>query len=135
MTMAQNMVATKEDTKADVSTPEPTHGGMTYTPRVDILETENELVVYADMPGCKPEDVDIRYENGQLEIHGKCPPRQENVNYLLHEYDVGDYYRAFTINEAIDANKITATVKQGVLTLHLPKSEAAKPKRITVKAE
>ena len=133
--MAQNVMAQKEESKADVTTPEPTHGGITYVPRVDILETENELLVYADMPGCKPEDVDIRYENGQLEIYGKCPPRHENVEYLLNEYGVGDYYRTFTINEAIDAGKITATYKQGVLTVHLPKSEAAKPRRITVKAE
>lgn len=133
--MAQNMVAQKEETKTDVSIPEQTHGGVCYTPRVDILETENELVVYADMPGCRPEDVDIRYENGQLEIHGKCPPRQEHVDYLLNEFGVGDYYRAFTINEAIDTSQITATFKQGVLTVHLPKSESAKPRRITVQAE
>lgn len=133
--MAQNVVATKEESKTEAATPERTHGGSIYTPRVDILETENELVVYADMPGCKPEDVDIRYENGQLEIYGKCQPRQENVNYLLNEYGVGDYYRAFTINEAIDATKITASFKQGVLTIHLPKSEAVKPRRITVQAQ
>jgi HSP20 family protein len=131
--MAQNMVAKEE--KTDVTTPEPIHGGISYTPRVDILETENELMIYADIPGCKPEDVDIRYENGQLEIHAKCPPRQENVTYLLNEYGVGDYYRAFTINEAIDVDKITATVKQGVLTLRLPKSDAVKPRRISVQAE
>jgi HSP20 family molecular chaperone IbpA len=133
--MAQNMVAQKEEAKTDVTTREPTRGGICYTPRVDIVETEDELVVYADMPGCRPEDVDIRYENGELEIHGKCPTRQENVDYLVNEFGVGDYYRSFTINEAIDATKITATFKQGVLTVHLPKSEAAKPRRIAVKPE
>src|SRR2546426_398813 len=99
--MAQNMVARKEE-KRDVTTPESMHGGISFTPRVDILEMENELTIYADLPGCKPEHVDIRFENGQLEIHGKCASRQESADYLLNEYGVGDYYRAFTISEAID---------------------------------
>jgi HSP20 family protein len=133
--MAQNMMARKEEAQTDVATPERIHEGIYYTPRVDILETENELSIEADLPGCKPEDVDIRYENGQLEIHGKCAPRHENVNYLLNEYGIGDYYRTFTIPEAIDADKISATYKQGVLTVHLPKSEAVKPRRIGVNAE
>jgi len=133
--MAQNVVAQKEEAKAEEATPERTRSGITYTPRVDVLETDDGLVIYADMPGCKPEDVDIRFENGQLEIYGRCPPRQENVDYLLNEYGVGDYYRTFTISEAIDATKISASLKQGVLTMHLPKSEAVKPRRIQVKAD
>ena len=134
--MADSVLANKEDTKTDgAAAPEPTHGGISYTPRVDIVETDTELTIYADMPGCKPEDVNVRYENGQLEIHGKCQPRQENVDYLLNEYGVGDYYRAFTVGEVIDATKITATYKQGVLIVHLPKSAAAQPRRISVQAE
>ena len=133
--MTQNAIANKEEGKADSALPESIHGGTSYTPRVDILETENELEVFADMPGCKPEDVDVRYENGQLEIHGKCAPRQENVEYLLQEYGVGDYYRSFSVSEAIDPGQIMATYKQGVLAVHLPKSAAAKPRRITVTAE
>jgi HSP20 family protein len=115
--------------------PEPIHGGVSYTPRVDFLETEDELVAYADMPGCRPEDVDVQYENGRLELHGKCLPRQEDVDYLLHEYGVGDYYRSFTINQEIDASRIAAALKQGVLAVHLPKSAAAKPRRVAVKAD
>lgn len=133
--MAQNAVMNERSAKNEASAPERIQGGNTYTPRVDILETEREFVIYADLPGCKPDDIDIRYENGQVEIYGQCPPRQENANYLLNEYDVGDYYRSFTIGEAIDPTKIDATFKQGVLTLHLPKSAAAMPSRIKVKAE
>jgi len=107
--------------------------GASYTPRVDILETEDQLMLYADMPGVKPEDVDISYENGELTVYGRCAPRQEQANYLLQEYGVGDYYRAFSISEQIDSERISAELKHGVLTVHLPKSEAVKPRRISVK--
>jgi HSP20 family protein len=127
--------ATKEETKSESKSPETIHGGTSYTPRVDILETDSELLIYADLPGCKPEDVDVRCENGQLEIYGKCAARQENVAYLLNEYGVGDFYRSFTINETIDTEKITAKSKQGVLAVHLPKLASATPKRIPIVAE
>jgi HSP20 family protein len=104
-----------------------------YTPRVDILENENEITIFADMPGVRSEDADIRFENGELTLHGRCSPRQEVANYLAAEYGIGDFYRVFTINESIDADKITAELKNGVLTVHLPKSEAVKPRRIAVK--
>jgi HSP20 family protein len=104
-----------------------------FTPRVDILENENEITIFADMPGARPEDADIRFENGELTLHGRCSPRQEVANYLAAEYGIGDYYRVFSINESIDADKIAAELKNGVLTVHLPKSEAVKPRRIAVK--
>lgn len=115
-----------------VVTPESTQG-LTFTPLVDILETEDELVLLADMPGVKPDGVDIRFENGELIIHGRCPERNPGTYFLLAEYGVGDYYRMFTVSEDIDANRITAEMKNGVLTVHLPKAEAVKPRRITVK--
>lgn len=134
--MIQSTAKKMEDGKNEAAGfPERLGNGVTYIPRVDILETEKQLVLFADLPGCRPEDIDVRYENGQFEIHGKCPPRNESVFYLLTEYDVGDYYRSFTVSEAIDPNKIEAVYKQGVLTVHLPKSAAAMPSRIPVKAE
>ncbi len=133
--MAKNALVKKEDKRTELATPERTRGAVTYTPRCDIFETEDELLLCADLPGVEPGDVDVRYENGKLTIYGKCAPRQEGVNYLGYEYGVGDYYRAFTIGEAIDSDKIAAELKHGVLTVHLPKTEAVKPKRIAVKAE
>ena len=132
--MAQNALAQKEQS-TNGSAAESIHAGPSFTPRVDILETENELTLFADVPGCNPQDVDVRYENGQLEIHCKCPARQESENPSLNEYGVGDYYRTFTINESIDSDKINATLKQGVLTVTLPKSGASAPRRIAVRAE
>ncbi len=133
--MANSALVKKQEKRTEIATPERTRNGVTYTPRCDIAETENELLLYADMPGVHSEDVDVRLENGQLEIFAKCTGDQESENYLAYEYGVGNYYRTFTINEAIDAAKIKAELKQGVLTVHLPKSEAVKPKRILVKGE
>jgi HSP20 family protein len=109
--------------------------GLAFTPRVDVFETETELLLFADLPGVKPHDVEMRFENGELILHGRCQPRQTGTDYLLQEYGVGDFYRAFAIAETIDNNKISAELKHGVLTVHLPKAEAVRPRRITVKAE
>lgn len=124
----------KEDTRNELTRPEPT-SDVYYTPRVDILETDDELTLFADVPGVKPEDVEVRFEGGELSVHARCAPRQANARFVNAEYGVGNFYRAFTLNQDIDADKITAELKQGVLTLHLPKAEAVKPRKITVKGE
>ncbi|MHB0956006.1 MAG: Hsp20/alpha crystallin family protein [Pirellulaceae bacterium] len=127
----------KQDSKqqeGEVATVERTRGGLTYSPRIDIWETENELVLYADMPGVRADDLEIQFENRELRIHGKVRPRHENINFLYGEYGIGDFYRTFTIGESIDAEGISAEVRDGVLKLHLPKTEAVKPRRITVKS-
>src|SRR5689334_12594096 len=113
-----------------VASAEQTRNGVTYSPRIDICETDHELVLFADLPGVCSEDLDIRYENRELTIHGKVQPRNEDVNFLYGEYGVGDFYRTFTIGEMIDAEKIAAELHNGVLTLHLPKTEKVKPRRI-----
>jgi HSP20 family protein len=120
--------------RTENSGPEATRGGSTFTPRVDIYETDQELVLLADLPGVRPEDVDLRYERGELILHGKVKPR-DGRTYLLNEYEVGDFYRAFTIHESIDHGHIAAEVKNGVLTVHLPKAEPAKPRQIAVRPE
>jgi HSP20 family protein len=113
---------------------ESTRGGALFTPRVDIIETEKELLVLADIPGVKSEDVDLRFENGELLLHARVHPTPERGHVLLSEYEEGDYYRVFTVHESIDASKISAECKNGVLTVHLPKVEAVQPRQISVKA-
>ncbi len=105
-----------------------------FSPRVDILETEHELTLFADMPGVAPDQLDIRYNDGQLSLHGQVTPRQTNTTYLRKEYEVGAFHRVFTVGETIDASRISAQMKSGVLILHLPKVERAKPRRIEVRA-
>ena len=127
-----NQAVQKQASRGEVARPEATRG-VFYTPRVDILETEQEMVLFADLPGVKPEDAEIRFENGDLVIHGRCQPRQEGQEYLSCEYGVGDFYRVFSIGQEIDSEKISAELKNGVLTVHLPKTEAVKPRKIPVK--
>jgi len=107
--------------------------GTCYLPLVDILERADEIVLKADVPGTKPEDIDINFEDGILTIYAKVQPRQEpGTQYLLREYGIGDYHRSFQVSEAIDASKISAEYSDGVLTIHLPKAEAVRPRKIPV---
>ena len=132
-----NALTTQEpkQEQPELATVERTRGGATYTPRIDIWETSDELVLYADMPGVAAEHLDIQFENRELRIHGTVCPRHENIHFLYGEYGIGDFCRTFTIGEAIDSEKIAAELKDGVLTLHLPKTESRKPRRIEVKSQ
>ena len=121
---------------ADEPTPaEHTRCGCYYRPNVDILERADELLVRADVPGALGDDVDVDFEEGTLTIHARVKPRQEGTEFLVREYGVGDYYRTFHVSEAIDPEKITAEYADGVLTLHLPKAEVARPRKIEVKTQ
>ncbi len=115
---------------------ERTRSGRYYRPNVDILEKPEELLLVADMPGVKSGEIDIRFEDGELTILGPVAERQEPAaNYLLAEYGVGDFYRTFRVSEQIDGAKIHAEYSDGVLRVHLPKVEAAKPRKIEVKTQ
>jgi HSP20 family molecular chaperone IbpA len=132
--MANHVVPRNKEHKTEVAQPEPA-SEYWFTPRVDIFESEDELTLYADLPGVKADDVDIRFEKGQLVLHGRCWPRQRGVSYHACEYGVGDFYRVFSVNEDVETKKISAELNGGVLVVHLPKTEAAKPRRIPVKGE
>jgi HSP20 family molecular chaperone IbpA len=126
-------LTTKQQTEA--TTVERTRGGTIFTPRFDIWETADELVLYGDMPGVDVSDLDVQFENNQLTIYGRVKPRHADVTYLGGEYGMGDFYRTFTIGESIDRGRISAELHNGVLILHLPKTEAVKPRRIEVKTK
>ena len=113
---------------------EHTRTGMVYRPLVDIVERNDELTLLADVPGAAAGDVDVSFEDGLLTIHARVNPRyDESTQFLRTEYGVGDYDRTFQIGETIDPSKITAQYSDGVLTLHLPKTEAIRPRKIQVK--
>lgn len=131
--MAENTSLAQKDRGEQLSS-ESTRG-VFFTPRVDIYETDSELTLYADLPGVGPEDVDLRYEGGELILHGRVKPRHADENFVLQEYEEGDFYRVFSIHESIDASRIEADCKNGVLIVHLPKVEEARPKQITVRGQ
>jgi len=128
---------TQEVEKQEIQTngAERTRARKAYVPRVDIYETNDEIVVLADMPGVDENSVDITLEKNVLSINGYVEPDQAN-NYSLAyaEYEVGDYQRSFTVSDEIDRDNIQAAVKNGVLHLHLPKAGPVKARKITVKA-
>lgn len=129
--MASN---TLTQTNAVRSAAEPTRQTALFQPRFDITENENELTLYGDLPGVSQDDLAVRYENEQLIISGRVATRNEGLQVLRQEYGIGDFQRTFTIGESINAEAINAEVHNGVLVVHLPKAEVAKPKRIAVKA-
>lgn len=131
--MVSDLVNEKRDT-ATVTRTERTREGRTYLPYCDILERENELLIHADLPGVRTEDIDINYERGLLTLQGRVDPRREDRRFLMREYGVGDYHRSFEVGEGIDASRIEAEVKDGVLTLHLPKTESIRPRKIAVRS-
>jgi HSP20 family protein len=134
MTTNGNTTLTQKDI-AQESAPERLREGVTFTPRVDIMETDKELILKADLPGVRNEDVELRFEKGQLILTGHVNQAKGDRQFVLQEYGEGDFYRAFAIHESIDASKIEASCKQGILTVHLPKVEAVKPRQIAVKAQ
>jgi HSP20 family protein len=108
-----------------------------FLPAVKAWETAEEIVILADMPGADEKSVDITLENSVLTLQGRTQTEDPAGNELLYaEYIPGDYRRSFTLaTEQIDTDKITASMKNGVLKVVLPKSETVKPRRIEVKAE
>ena len=106
-----------------------------WSPQVDILEDDHEYFIKADLPEMKKEDVKVTLENGILSVSGERKVEKEEKNKKYHriERSFGFFERTFVVPEDADANKIAADFREGVLTVHLPKVPAAKPKPIEVK--
>ena len=106
-----------------------------WSPVVDIYETENDLVLKAEMPGLKPENVDIRIENNTLTLKGerKFEEVVKKENYHRMERSYGTFIRSFTLPRTVEQEKVCAEFKEGVLTVSLPKKEETKPKQISIK--
>jgi HSP20 family molecular chaperone IbpA len=122
--------------KQEVTSPaEQTKPGLVFTPSVDIFENDKELVLLADMPGVQANALNIDLRDNTLTLDGEVEPFEtEGEEDVLIEYEVGKYYRQFSVSEMIDQEKIDAQLKDGVLRLTLPKVEKAAPRSITVQA-
>ena len=107
-----------------------------WTPAVDILETQNELVLKADLPGIELKDIEISVENGTLTIKGERKFEKheggKNEGYHRIERSYGSFVRYFSLSDTVDTEKVKAEYKNGELTLTLPKKEVAKPRTIKV---
>ncbi len=100
-------------------------------PVVDIYENEDEILLHADMPGVIKEQVTVHVDNGKLEISGTRKVEKKGASNWEEFGDV-EYRRVFSVPQSIDVGKVKAELKEGVLRLHLPKSEAAKPRTIRI---
>ena len=132
--MADNELQVREKRELQTEA-EQTRPGRVFTPPVDIFESETEIIVLADMPGVSSDNVAIDVHNDELKITGEVEPQaSENESYILREYESGRFHRHFSLSDRIDQGKISASIKDGVLRVVLPKVEKAKPKKIEVKA-
>ena len=104
-----------------------------YMPTADIFETEGALIVVLEMPGVSKDNIDVNVENGLLTVEGRIDfTKYEGLRPVYSEYNVGPYRRSFRISSQIDQSKISAEMRDGVITLSLPKAEKAKPRRIEI---
>lgn len=116
-------------------TPVKTEQSVTWRPPVDVIETKDEVLLIADLPGATAEGLDVQIENGLLTIDARVEPRHENAPaYLLREHGATKFTRSFNVGDGVNTEAISAEIRDGKLTLHLPKAEAAKPRRIEVKS-
>lgn len=108
----------------------------TWTPPVDVFERDDQLVIRAEIPGVQKEDMDVQIENGVLILHGERKQEtdiKEESAYRM-ERIYGMFTRSFTLPTTVDATKVAATYKDGILEVTVPKAEAAKPKQIVIQA-
>jgi HSP20 family protein len=132
------MVASQElqvQQKREIETKEETTlPTRTYVPTTDIFETQDALNVVLEMPGVEKSNIDITVQEGVLKVEGRLDfSKYKNLQPLYTEYNVGHYARSFRLSSKIDDSKIAAELRDGVLTLTLPKVEEAKPRTIQVR--
>lgn len=138
--MSESNLMTQEATRTEAQRSkgavERTRTRPVYNPPVDIVEREQEILVLADMPGVDESSLDVSLEKNVLTIQGTVTPPETGGHGLAYqEFEPGDYHRAFTLSSEVDREGIRATLKNGVLTLALPKAGPAKLRKIQVKAE
>jgi len=126
--MTEKKITTSKDSTVSR---EATRSGARYlAPPVDIFETEDGLTLVADVPGLDERSVEISVDQGVLTLEGKAPFGAGEL--LWREYTMDGYWRQFQLSDTFDVTKAKAEVRHGVLTLRLPKAEAAKPRKIAI---
>ncbi len=128
MSETRELVKRKESVPAERSRELPA-----VAPLVDIYENDDEILMHADMPGVNKDDITVNIDNGKLTLSGVRKIDATGAA-LWEEFGSVEYHRTFSVPQSIDVDKVHAELKDGVLRLHLPKSEAAKPRQIEIRA-
>jgi HSP20 family protein len=123
-----------EKRRTDSETPERLNNDTWYTPAADILEDNDGYTLLFDMPGVPANSIDITFDDGVLTVEGKVEKavNSDSRNYLVREYGIGHFIRSFTIRTPIDSDAIKGDVKNGELTIRIPKAPSARTKKIVV---
>jgi HSP20 family molecular chaperone IbpA len=106
---------------------------LTFQPTVDICDRGAEVLLVCDVPGARPDGIDVTFEDGVLAVQAAVPPRELPGSALRREYGVGNYRRSFRLGEGFDASLITADDRRGVLTIRVPRLAAVRPRKVAVR--
>ncbi len=106
---------------------------LVYRPNVDIADCGTEVTLLADLPGARADAIDVSFEEGVLSIRAEVPPRTLPGRMIRQEYGVGGFSRSFRLGEGFDASLIEAEYGRGVLTVHVPRAAAVRPRSIPVR--
>lgn len=131
--MAEQTIASPSENKSAAAREDTRSQEQYITPPVDIYENGEGLVVKADLPGVAKDGLDVRVENNLLTIRGKASHVAPGEP-VYREYGLVNFFRQFELSDRVDQSKISAELKNGVLTMHLPKAEESKPRKIEVSA-
>ena len=105
----------------------------TWVPAIDVAETQDRILVRAEVPGVKQEDIHIEFENGLLTLRGERKlEKSEGMTWHRVERIYGNFSRSFTLPRTVDPEKITASYREGILEVEVPKREETKPKQIRI---
>ena len=125
-------IALREKEEVKVSEGESIRSGVRYSPAVDISETDEAITLTADLPGVDKENLDVDVKDRNLTITGLVKEPEHRLEPVYTEYGIGGYTRSFKLGDKIDQGKITASLKDGVLTLVLPKADSLRPRKIEI---
>jgi HSP20 family protein len=129
-----NMTANTLEKRPAAEAPERLNNEAWYNPAADVMEDHDGFTLLFDMPGVHPQDTDITFADGVLTVEGKLATIEDagSRNYLVREYGTGHFHRSFTIRTPIDSEGIRGDLKNGELTIRIPKAETAKVRKIVV---
>jgi HSP20 family protein len=133
--MTENKLMESRKAEVTYDNGEPIRSRKVFMPRTDIIDTGDEILVIADVPGVDEKEVEVTLEKNLLRLYA-IPPIENVEKYTLSyaEYGVGDFERKFVVSNEIDRDQIEAQVKNGVLTVHLPKAGPSKSRKIEVRS-